>query len=229
MLNRSAIRRVSRGAGRGFFAILALLSVPQADGALALGDITFWSGLPAGPGVASAVLVIDWADGSPATAWGYRWLATEVKTGGDLLAAVASADPRLSFVGSSFVQNIGYDSDANAIVDRYRPGYNAATGDYWGYWVNNTVTYHPTNFALNGHVFPPLGSPYDGDGPGRWVESSTGLLSRPLADGSWDGFVYNSGTSGPGNALSALPIPEPTALLMGCVSWVLVSSRRRRL
>ena len=26
---------------------------------------------------------------------------------------------------------------------------------YWGYWVNNDVFYHPTDFNLNSHIVPP--------------------------------------------------------------------------
>jgi len=76
------------------------------------------------------------------------------------------------------------------------------------------------------HVLPPNGNPYAPENPGSWFVSTTGLAGRPLADGSWDGWVYASDPApGPGAPVAA-PVPEPSgpALLLGAWLWAL---RRR--
>lgn len=206
-------------------ALAALFAAP-ADGAFTLADVQYWVGAPAGPAVHEAVLVIDWNDGSTPLAWGYRWQAEETKTGVDLVAAVVGADPRLNAVGAeaNFVTNFTYDG-------RSQTGLTEQPFTYWQYWVNNAVIDGtPENgYEDAAHVLPPNGNPYDGDGPGAWVASSTGIIDRPLADGSWDGFVYaNFGESdGPLEPVAAA-VPEPTGLALAAGAMVLCFRRRKR-
>ncbi len=225
---RSWATRLRGAAG----ALLLLTAGTQAEAALTMADVTTWAGIPEAPGVNHAVLVIDWADTQGSLLWGYRWAAGQSRTGIDLLAAVIGADPRLTASGlaANFITNIGWDADLNGSKDRFHPGYDAGTQAYWNFFVNNEVYYHPTDFSQNGHIVPPalvvepLGSPFDGAGPGRWVESSTGPLDRPLVDGSWDGYIWQPyGAGAPG-----LPVPEPGSVglcLLGAGGWLL---RRRR-
>jgi hypothetical protein len=197
--------------------VAAALTAP-AHGAFTLADVQFWTGTPEAPGSNEAVLVIDWADGSPGLAWGYRWEATRTRNAGDMLAAVTSADPRLSLlgIGGNFVSHFAFDADLNGTPERFRPGYDPTTGEFWAYFVNNQVYFDPIDFNLNGHIVPPattvvpLGNPYDGAGSGEWVSSSTGVLGRPLVDGSWDGFVYASQPVGLAEPVAATPVPEPS-------------------
>ena len=213
--------------------VAAAFTAP-AEGAFTLADIQFWTGVPDGPDTNQAVLVVDWIDGSPPLAWGYRWPQAETRTGGDLLAAVAGADPRLSIqgLGGNFVSHFGFDADRNGSMERFHPGFNPATNEFWFYFVNNEVFFDPVDFNRNGHIVPPattvvpLGNPYDGAGPGAWVSSSTGVLGRPLADGSWDGFVYASQPVGLAEPVAATPVPEPS--VCACLGGAFILFWRRR-
>lgn len=213
-----------------FVSAIFLLNVPARAATFLTSDITNWIGPAAGPGVNEAVIVIDWADGQPAWAWGFRWNASEPKTGRDLLSALLGAEPRLTVEGDAFVSHFAWDGDLDPSTppDRFRGGFNPDTGEYWSYLVNNEQK--PDDYTSGAHLFPPLGSPYDEDGPGRWVSSNTGLFDRPLADGSWDGFIYAEfGTSGPGLPVNAPAlIPEPSSALLLALAGLLPRARRRR-
>jgi hypothetical protein len=189
------------------------LAGPCAAATFLISNVTNWIGPAAGPGINQAVLVLDWADAQPVWAWGYRWDASVSKTGGDLLTAVLGAENRLSASISSggFVSNVGWNGT------RFQGDYNPGTGQYWNYFVNNNQ--QSGNFMdgaapTGAHILPALGSPYDEAGPEAWVSSNTGILGRPLADGSWDGFVYaDFNSTGPSFAMNApVFVPEPTWL-----------------
>jgi hypothetical protein len=118
----------------------------SAHAAIALADIYFWTGAPAGSGVHQAALVIDFSHpgapvGAPSLVWGYRWPATESRTGYDLLAAVVAADPRLEVTGLEFgfIDTVRYDADLDGAADFAHPGFDAGSGRYSAYWVNNAV------------------------------------------------------------------------------------------
>lgn len=207
-----------------------------ADGAIALADIKFWVGAAPGPGVAEAALVIDFgfagaAPGAPSLMWGYRWPSSESRNGQDLLAAVVAADPRLDVTGLEFgfVDTIRYDADLDGTADYLHPGFDPGTGRYSAYNVNNAVVAGtPPLFADAAHVLPPNGNPYAAEAPGAWVASTTGLAGRPLADGSWDGWVYASDpVSGPREPVAAV-VPEPAAVLLLIGAPVLWLGRRNR-
>jgi hypothetical protein len=189
------------------------LAGPCVAATFLISDVTNWIGPAAGPGINQAVLVLDWADIQPAWAWGYRWEANQTKTGADLLTAVLGAENRLSATISSigFVSNVGWNGT------RFQGDFNPGTGQYWNYFVNNNQqsgNYSDGAAPAGAHILPPLGSPYDEAGPGAWVSSNTGLLGRPLADGSWDGFVYaDFNSTGPGFGINApTVVPEPSGL-----------------
>lgn len=198
-----------------------LLFTAPADGAFTLADIQNWTGVPAGPEVYEAVLVIDWSDGSVPLAWGYRWYASEPKRGSDMLNAIVGADPVLIVTGveGGFVDSITYG-------ERTQTGLPVQPFTYWQYWVNNEVIEGTpaNNYDDAAHVLPPNGNPYEGEGSGRWVTSSTGLHERPLANGSWDGYVYgNFGeTDGPLEPMAAPMVPEPGTLVLaaGALGWL---------
>lgn len=216
----------------GAWLAAALACAPASRGALTLSDIRLWAGEER-EGTARAVLVLDWRDGGPPLAWGYRWNAAEPRNGRDLLLAVAGIDPRLSFSGleSGFVDAVAFDADLDGTPERLRAGFNPATGEFWNYFVNNEVHFDPADFTRNGHVVPPaervvpLGNPL---AEGRWVGSSTGMLDRPLVDGSWDAYAYDVfGSGGPGSAVAAVPVPEPAGFfLLLCGAGLLMGRRR---
>ncbi len=199
--------------------------VPAASAAFTTQDIRFWIGPDAGPGIATAVLVVSWDDGQAPLAWGYRWNASDARTGYDLLAAVIGADPRLTLqgLGSGFISNVGFDADLNGTTERFRPGYDAQLNAFWGYWVNNAQK--PNVYTSDAHILPPLGNPYD-VAPVGWVSSNTGIHDRPLVDGSWDAFYYHDiDHSGPGEPVAALPVPEPGALALLGLTFFLTAPR----
>ena len=201
--------------------VLALLgSTLFTRAATTFADIHLWAGSPAGPGISEAALVIDFRDGSPALVWGYRWPESASRTGQDMLAAIIGADASLSVDSTFFPSTISWNTRSRSFSDNGTPA-NYLDDSYWGYWVNNEVFYHPTDFLQNAHVMPPLGSPYES---GRWVESSTGAAARPLAIGSWDGWAWGVFGTQPSTPVA---VPEPSsALLLG--SLLLLTTARRR-
>lgn len=208
--------------------VLALLcSTSLVRSAVTFADLTLWAGSAPGPGISQAALVVDFHDGSPALAWGYRWPSQEQRTGADLLAAIIGADPALSADSLFFPNTLTYGARTRSFSNNGTPA-DFTDDRYWGYWVNNDVYYHPTDFTQNGHIVPPatevvpLGNPY---GPGRWVESSTGLAARPLVDGSWDGWAWGPYLTQPGDAV---PVPEPGLASMGLGALAMLTARRRR-
>ncbi|MES2706629.1 MAG: hypothetical protein V4726_08510 [Verrucomicrobiota bacterium] len=196
-------------------------------------DVSNWIGPAAGTGVSQAVLVIQWP-GQSGWAWGIRWNTADSKNGGDLLMALAGTEPRFraSISGTGFVSNLTWDSDLNGTADLSFPAYNAETGQYLNYFVNNNQqdgNFNNGAAPAGAHILPPLGSPYDEGGPGVWVSSNTGSNGRPLADGSWDGWVYaDFSSSGPGavvNAPALVPEPGSSVFLLFAAGSLL---RRRR-
>lgn len=191
-------------------------------------DVTHWVGPDAGVGVSQAVMVIQWPGQLEAWAWGYRWQSSESKTGADMLESLASASNG-AFVVSGLAG--GFISDLQWQGNSF-PGYNAGTGEYLNYFVNNAQAsgnYNDGAAPGGAHVLPPLGSPYDEGGPRQWVSSNTGVLGRPLVDGSWDGYVYAAfGGPGPSQAVNApAAIPEPGSILLIAGASLTLLRRRR--
>lgn len=215
----------------------AVIAPATSRAATTLAAIDFWAGAAPGPGIHQAALVIDFdfpgaAAGAPSLLWGYRWPATESRTGRDLLAAIIAADPRLEATGLEFgfIDTLHYDADLDGTPDFTHPGYNPRTGRYSAYWVNNAVIQGtPPLFADAGHVLPPNGNPFAAESPGSWVFSSTGLADRPLADGSWDGWVYAAEPlGGPRRPVAAAAaVPEPAVTLLLAVAGLGLLRRQR--
>jgi hypothetical protein len=205
-----------------------------AAAAVSLADIQFWTGSPDGPGLSAAILVIDFAhpaapSQAPSLAWGYRWPAAESRTGQDMLAAVVAADARLRATGLEFgfIDTLSYDIGLDGTADFTHPGFDPATGRYSVYAVNNAVVQGtPPLYTDAAHILPPNGNPYASESPGSWTASSTGIATRPLANGSWDGWVYASDPAPNPREPVAAMIPEPGVplLLLGSLAYRL---RRR--
>jgi hypothetical protein len=209
-------------------ALALLCSATFARAVISFADIRLWAGAPAGPGVNEAALVIDFHDGSPGVVWGFRWNAGETRTGRDMLGAVLSIDPRLSMDSTFFPNSISLADRSRAFSDNGTPG-NFMDDSYWGYWVNNDVFYHPTDFNLNSHIVPPatevipLGNPYS---TGHWVESSTGAAARPLVNGSWDAWSYGVFGTQAGEPVAAVPEPAGATLVLLTAGVILFQRRR---
>ena len=233
MIKRNTLRLFAAGALYCSATLFAASTIRAAT--FLMSDVTNWTGPAAGAGISQGVLVIQWP-GQPAWAWGFRWNSSQTRNGRDQLLALAGADPRFTFTGGGFVSDLKWDANLDGTPEYTFPGFNGTTFEYLNYFVNNNMQ-APDNYnngisdgtsAGGAHVLPPLGSPYDDAGPGAWVNSNTGVLGRPVVDGSWDGWIYSDGSLTPGFARNApLPVPEPSSavLLVLCGS---VLMRRRR-
>jgi MYXO-CTERM domain-containing protein len=180
--------------------VVAWLQGPSLKAAVSLADITQWSGVPEGPGVARAALVIDWRDGQLPEIYGYRWPTGEPRSGKEMLDALIGAGFGLSADDTTFVTTLSQGSRTRAYSDNGTPA-NYFDDSYWGYWTAGS-------------------NPYTG----AWTESMVGAAMRPLVDGSWDGWAYGVYGTLPG---SPVTVPEPGVGLLGA-SGLLVWRRRRR-
>ena len=210
-------------------ALICSATLFQVHGASFLvSDVTHWVGPDAGVGVSQAVLVIQWPSQIQAWAWGYRWQSAESKTGADMLGALMAASNgafTASGLDGGFVFDLQWQGNSF-------PGFNPGTGQYLQYFVNNAQVSGNFNDGASpggAHVLPPLGSPYDEAGPGEWISSNTGVLGRPLVDGSWDGWVYAAfGDPGPAQAVNApAAIPEPGSILLVAGASLTLLRRKR--
>lgn len=208
---------------------LALLgSVTFARSAISFTDIRLWAGAAPGAGINEAAMVLDFHDGTPGVVWGYRWPASESRSGLDMLAAILGANPALTVDSTFFPNAFTWETRTQSYSDNGTPA-NYLDDLYWGYWVNNDVFNHPTDFNQNSHIIPPaltvvpLGNPF---GTGHWVESNTGAAARPLVNGSWDGWSYGAYGTQPGEPLAAVPEPSGSVLLLSLAGAAL--NRRRK-
>ena len=221
------LKTIMRLLAVGAVACSAILSPEARAASFLVSDVTQWIGPAAGAGVSEAVMTIQWPGQTNAWAWGYRWQSTESKTGADMLAAFVAASNG-AFVAPGLAG--GFVTDLQWQGNSF-PGYNAGTGQYLQYFVNNAQSGNYNDGAAPGgaHVLPPLGSPYDEAGPGAWVASNTGVGGRPLVDGSWDGWSYSAfGAPGPDQAVNApAAIPEPSSLLLIAGASLTLFRRRR--
>jgi hypothetical protein len=203
---------------------------PTCAATFLMSDVTNWTGPAAGPGISQAALVIQWP-GQSAWTWGFRWNSSETRNGRDLLLALAGVEARFSFTGSGFVSDLRWDADLDGTPELTFPGFNGTTGEYLNYFVNNgqqSGNFNNGAAPAGAHVLPPLGSPYDEDGPGTWFSSNTGVLGRPVVDGSWDGWAYSDGSVIPGLAVnSPVPVPESSSALLLFMAGSTLLRRRR--
>lgn len=91
------------------------------ESSLAAADIRYW----VGEGSNEVVLAVNWAD--TALAWGYRFDEPTV-TVENVLAAIAAADPRFSYSGSGFINDIYFFDAKRGMTDTL----HITPGNYWG-------------------------------------------------------------------------------------------------
>jgi hypothetical protein len=199
-----------------FACVFALYSYPVAVArTFSFDDIQFW----VGTGANRAALVIDWNEDStepPALAWGYRW--DGVASGGDMLAAVVAADPRLfarlrgTPTDPAAVFGLGYDAnnDGQFALDD-NTVFDAAGIAFASEAIDGVATTDSGDFYSEGwlagfwHYGVASANPFDGS---EWSDSLLGMASRTLTEGAWDSWTFESPisfTAYAENPVSAIP------------------------
>lgn len=188
-------------------------------------EIKYW----VGTGEKRAALVIDWHDEKldHAMVWGYRWDGEA--TGYDMVAAVAKADPRFTFLTHSTnlgntVAGLGYDLNASGDIqiiftgsdgseEIYTPVDGIVTTTAYNYdnWSNaDAEDLWRSGWYSNGYWSYQVKESQDED----FSYSGSGASSRILSNGSWDGWSF-ADFSGMTGSLprapyeAALPAEEP--------------------
>jgi hypothetical protein len=108
-------------------------------------DVSFW----VGTGLDSAVVVVDFQDGSGSSSFAWGYLFNVAATGEDALNAIAAADPSFTVgIGGGFLNDIVYG------------GYSGIGGapDYWGTWSGTNMGNWSMNVGIstalaNGDLF----------------------------------------------------------------------------
>ena len=115
------------------------------EATIAFSDILYW----VGEGTNEAVMAVNWAD--TALAWGYRWNGTA--TVESMMAAIATADPRFDYSGSSWLNDITFNDGTVSLA--------ITPGNYWGS-TNNGITDMGMSQTLVNGDFEKWGDPAAG-------------------------------------------------------------------
>ena len=133
------------------------------DATIDLSEILFW----VGSGANEAVMAVNWAD--TALAWGYRWNGTA--TVADMMADIAAADPRFSYVGEGLISDINYIDTAAGMTTPL----GITPGSYWGSTNNGVMDMGMAQTLSNGDFE-------------KWADSSTGILVDSVWVDEWGGY-----------------------------------------
>lgn len=115
------------------------------EATIAFSDILYW----VGEGTNEAVMAVNWAD--TALAWGYRWNGTA--TVESMMAAIATADSRFDYSGSSWLNDITFNDGTVSLA--------ITPGNYWGS-TNNGITDMGMSQTLADGDFEKWGDPAAG-------------------------------------------------------------------
>jgi hypothetical protein len=192
-------------------AFIAALTICWSQ-SFAFGQITPKIETTVGSGSNVSYFVLDFLSGSAPQSYAFAYRYDGVKTGGDMLDALAigtagTLQP-LTFTATDYGGDLkrfpdGFSYDGKSIT---RP---ADFSSYWSYWNSE-----------NGST---------------WTGAQLGLDNRVLTSGTWDGWSYaqNGVSVAPRTPLAATggAAPEPgslTLLAIGAVSGAGIVLRRRR-
>ena len=139
-----------------------VIPVPE-EATIAFSDILFW----VGTGSNEAVMAVNWAD--TALAWGYRWDGTA--TVADMMAHIASADPRFSYSGTGMVSDINYIDTAAGMTTPL----GITPGNWWGSTNNGVMDMGMAQTLNNGDLE-------------KWADSSTGILVDSVWVNEYGGY-----------------------------------------
>ncbi|MDY6372059.1 MAG: T9SS type A sorting domain-containing protein [Bacteroidales bacterium] len=133
------------------------------EATIAASEILYW----VGHGSNEAVLAVNWAD--TALAWGYRFDGSA--TVADMMDAIAAADPRFSYVGSTgSLSDILYIDTAAGMTDTLR----GTPGSWWGS-TNNGVMDAGMGQALANGDFE------------KWADPAAGVV---VDSTYWEGYGW---------------------------------------
>ncbi len=194
-------------------------------------DIVSWTGT----GSNQAGLVIDFHDGETKQSfvWGFRW--DGVKTGSEMITAIASADTNLSIQVGGTVSSGFFLTQASYFDGVFT--HVATSGnfvdnfDYWGYFAVGGMA----GGTFDPDVFDPVVPGATASFPAAWAESPSGASfesfgspGRFLANNSWDAWSFGEfGTEPSATAYAA--IPEPGSAGLALFGLFLLSYARKRL
>jgi len=132
-------------------------------------EILFW----VGEGSNEAVMAVNWAD--TALAWGYRWNGDA--TVADMMAHIAAADPRFSFTGTGFLNDINYIDTAAGMTTPL----GITPGNWWSSTNNGFMDMGMTQTLANGDFE-------------KWADPAAGIIVDSTYDATyqywWYTYVY---------------------------------------
>ena len=139
------------------------------DATIAASDIAYW----VGEGSNEAVMAVNWAD--TALAWGYRWNGTA--TVEDMMNHIAAADPRFSFTGTGFLNDINYIDTAAGMTTPL----GITPGNWWSSTNNGFMDMGMTQTLANGDFE-------------KWADPAAGIIVDSTYDATyqywWYTYVY---------------------------------------
>ena len=142
------------------------VSVPGVvEATIAASDILYW----VGTGSNQAIMAVNWAD--TALAWGYRWNGTA--TVADMMDAIAADDPRFSYSGTGFLNDINYIDTAAGMTDTL----GITPGNYWGSTNNSVMDMGLGQTLVNGDFE-------------KWGDPAAGVIVDSTYDANYNYWWY---------------------------------------
>lgn len=145
-------------------------------------DILFW----VGEGTNEAVMAVNWAD--TALAWGYRWNGDA--TVSDMMAHIAAADPRFSYTGSGYLDDIHYIDTAAGMTTPL----GITPGNWWESSNNGFMDMGLAQYLNNGDLE-------------KWADPAAGVVVDSTYDATygywWYTYVYPM-------AITPVTVPDTT-------------------
>ncbi|MBC8101142.1 MAG: PEP-CTERM sorting domain-containing protein [Cytophagales bacterium] len=192
---------------RSVFSAALVVLLLLASRSTALGQIVPKLETTIGTGSSVSYFVLDFLGGLAPQSYAFAYRYDGAKTGGDLISALATDAPGFSVQFQQF--SFGRYYEAFGYDGKSLAAPLSDRNNYWSYWIGP-----------------------DGQ---DWASPTFGADSRPLANGSWDGWSYAANniavapTTPRLDAGSAAPEPGTLALLaVGAISGLGTTLRRRR-
>ena len=131
------------------------------EATIAASDILYW----VGTGSNQAILAVNWAD--TALAWGFRWNGTA--TVSDMMDAIATADPRVSYSGTGLLNDILFNDGTVSLA--------GTPGNYWGSTNNGVMDMGMGQTLANGDFE-------------KWADPAAGFIIDSTYDSAYSYWWY---------------------------------------